>query len=191
MRKKPKEVPVKPGKSYARFILTAVLILVVGYFLITKYLDNRPKEVNKNNTTNTTPRTEMPEPQFKKQGELSFISAKDKKEIRKIDIEIADSDSSRMMGLMFRKSMDDTKGMLFIFDKAEQHSFWMKNTVMSLDIIFINENNEIVKIHKHTKPFSTESLPSIKPSMYVVEVQAGFTDKYGIKDGDKINFTKQ
>jgi uncharacterized membrane protein (UPF0127 family) len=95
-----------------------------------------------------------------------------------------------MMGLMFRKSMDDAKGMLFIFDKSEEHSFWMKNTVMSLDIIFINENKEIVKIHKNTKPFSTESLPSIKPSMYVVEVQAGFTDKYGIKEGDKIDFSK-
>ena len=191
MRKKPKEVPGKPEKSYAKFVLTAVLVLVVGYYLITKYLDSRgTKDLNKNITTNTTPKTEMPEPPFKKQGDLSFLSGKNKKEIRKIDIEIAANDSSRMMGLMFRKSMDDAKGMLFIFDKSEEHSFWMKNTVMSLDIIFINENKEIVKIHKNTKPFSTESLPSMKPSMYVVEVQAGFTDKYGIKEGDKIDFSK-
>jgi hypothetical protein len=188
---KKKKINVKPEKSYAKFILMAVLVLAVGYYLITKYLDSRgSKDLNKNITTNTTPKTEMPEPPFKKQGDLSFLSGKNKKEIRKIDIEIAANDSSRMMGLMFRKSMDDAKGMLFIFDKSEEHSFWMKNTVMSLDIIFINENKEIVKIHKNTKPFSTESLPSIKPSMYVVEVQAGFTDKYGIKEGDKIDFSK-
>lgn len=169
----------------------AVLVLVAGYYLITKYLDNRgTKELNKNITTNTTPKTEMPEPQFKKQGELTFISGKEKKEIRKIDIEIASNDSARMKGLMFRKSMEDTKGMLFIFEVPEVHSFWMKNTIMSLDIIFINENKEIVKIHKNTKPFSTESLPSVKPSIYVVEVQAGFTDKYKIKEGDKIEFNK-
>jgi len=96
-----------------------------------------------------------------------------------------------MMGLMFRKSMEDTKGMLFIFDKTDMHSFWMKNTIMSLDILFVNEDKEIVKIHKNTKPYSTESLPSGKPAIYVVEVIAGFTDKYGVKEGDKIEFVKQ
>jgi uncharacterized membrane protein (UPF0127 family) len=67
----------------------------------------------------------------------------------------------------------------------------MKNTIMSLDIIFVNENKEIIKIHKNTKPYSEESLPSVKPSIYVVEVIAGFCEKYGVKEGDKIEFTKQ
>jgi uncharacterized protein len=175
-------------KSYARFILVAVLVLILGYFLITQFLSNGgKKDLNKN----TTQKTETPEPQFKKQGELKFLYGKNKKEIKSIDIEIASNDSSRMMGLMFRKSMEDTKGMLFIFPQSDMHSFWMKNTIMSLDIIFVNEDKEIVKIHKNTKPYSTESLPSGKPAIYVVEVIAGFTEKYGVKEGDKIEFVKQ
>jgi uncharacterized membrane protein (UPF0127 family) len=78
--------------------------------------------------------------------------------------------------------------MLFVFVISELQSFWMKNTPLSLDIMFVNENKEIVKIHKSTTPYSKESLPSEKKSMYVVEVIAGFSDKYGIKEGDKIDF---
>ncbi len=62
--------------------------------------------------------------------------------------------------LMYRKSMDDTKGMLFIFQKEEPQSFWMKNTVIPLDIMFVNSKKEIVKIFKNTIPFSENSLPS-------------------------------
>jgi len=186
-KNKNKNTPVKET-NYGRFVLVAVLILIAGYFLITQFLGKGgSRELV---TTNTTPKKEVPEPQFKKQGELTFLSGKGKKEIRKIDIEIASSDSSRTYGLMFRKSMDDTKGMLFIFDEAGPQSFWMKNTIMSLDMLFVNEDKEIVKIHKNTKPYSTDSYPSVKPSMYVVEVTAGFTEKYGIKEGDRIAFSK-
>jgi uncharacterized membrane protein (UPF0127 family) len=184
----------KKESGYGKFIFLGVLILIVGYFAITYFLDDRGKgKLNKDvNTTNTTTqKTEVSEPQFRKQGELKFLSSNGKKEIRKIDIEFADKDSARMMGLMYRKSMEDTKGMLFIFETSEPHAFWMKNTIMSLDIIFVNENKEIIKIHKNTKPYSTESLPSVKPSIYVVEVIAGFCEKYGVKEGDKIEFTKQ
>ena len=187
MAKKIDNKTVKKESNYSKFVLIAVLILILGYFVINNYLVDKDKKVV---TTNTAPKTEVSEPQFKKQGELKFLTSNGKKEIRKIDIELAASDSARMMGLMYRKSMEDTKGMLFIFEQSEEHAFWMKNTIMSLDIIFVNEDKEIVKIHKKTKPFSTESLPSGKPSIYVVEVIAGFCDKYGVKEGDKIDFTK-
>ncbi|HEY5123053.1 MAG TPA: DUF192 domain-containing protein [Ignavibacteria bacterium] len=183
----------KKESGYGKFIFLGVLILIVGYFAITYFLDDRGKgKLNKDvNTTTTTQKTEVSEPQFRKQGELKFLSSNGKKEIRKIDVEFADKDSARMMGLMYRKSMEDTKGMLFIFETSEPHAFWMKNTIMFLDIIFVNENKEIVKIHKNTQPYSEKSLPSEKPSMYVVEVIAGFCEKYGVKEGDKIEFTKQ
>jgi uncharacterized membrane protein (UPF0127 family) len=188
LNKNKKVINTKEEKSYGRFVLLAVLVLILGYFLITQFLGgDGKKDLNKN----TTQKTETPEPQFKKQGELKFLYGKNKKEIKSIDIEIASNDSSRTMGLMFRKSMDDTKGMLFIFPQSDMHSFWMKNTIMSLDILFVNEDKEIVKIHKNTKPYSTESLPSGKPAIYVVEVIAGFTEKYGVKEGDKIEFVKQ
>ncbi|MBK8380494.1 MAG: DUF192 domain-containing protein [Ignavibacteria bacterium] len=75
---------------------------------------------------------------FKKEGELEFLGKDGKQTVRKVDIEIAENDDERMQGLMYRKSMDDNKAMLFIFEKEEPQSFWMKNTIMSLDIIYVN-----------------------------------------------------
>ena len=169
------------------YVLIAVVVIVAGYFIYTSINDKKPIE-HKVNTEENDKQKETQEPQFKKQGELEFVSAKDKKVIKKIDVEIADNDAKRSRGLMFRKTMEDTQGMLFVFVVSELQSFWMKNTVLSLDIMFVNENKEIVKIHKNTTPFSEKSLPSEKKSMYVVEVVAGFSDKYGVKEGDKIDF---
>ncbi len=169
------------------YLLIAVVVIVAGYFIYTSINDKKPIE-HKVNTEKNDKQKETQEPQFKKQGELEFVSAKDKKVIKKIDVEIADNDAKRSRGLMFRKTMEDTQGMLFVFVVSELQSFWMKNTVLSLDIMFVNENKEIVKIHKSTTPFSEKSLPSEKKSMYVVEVVAGFSDKYGVKEGDKIDF---
>lgn len=169
------------------YVLMAVVVIIAGYFIYTTINDKKPIE-HKVNTEKTDKQKESQEPVFKKQGELEFISSKDKKTIKKIDIEIADNDAKRQRGLMFRKTMEDTQGMLFVFVLSEQQSFWMKNTVLSLDIMFVNESKEIVKIHKSTTPFSEKSLPSEKKSMYVVEVNAGFSDKYGVKEGDKIDF---
>ncbi|MBS1516560.1 MAG: DUF192 domain-containing protein [Bacteroidetes bacterium] len=170
-------------------MLIAVILIIAGYFAYTNLFKEEaikppvfidPKEKVKS----------VQEPQFKKEGELEFLSANSKDTIRKIDVELATNDDERMQGLMYRKSMDDNKGMLFIFDKEEEQSFWMKNTIMSLDIIYINSEFKIVKIYKGTTPFSENSLPSGKPTKYVVEVAAGFTDRYKIKEGDKIMFTK-
>ena len=66
----------------------------------------------------------------------------------------------------------------------------MRNTIIPLDIIFVNSKKKIIKIHKKTEPFSERSLPSFKPALYVVEVNAGFTDKFGIKEGDHIDWRR-
>jgi uncharacterized protein len=177
----------KQDNSFLKWVLISVIVLIAGYFASTYFLDgNKKREVNKQ----TTQKQEVPEPPFKKQGTLDFLNAKEKT-IKSIDIEIAGTDSARMMGLMYRKSMTDEQGMLFIFENSEPRSFWMKNTIIPLDIIYINENKEIVSIAKKTKPYSTESIPSGKNAQYVVEVNGGFTDKYEIKAGDKIKYTKE
>jgi uncharacterized membrane protein (UPF0127 family) len=106
--------------------------------------------------------------------------------IVKIDIEIADNNYERQLGLMNRQSMEELQGMLFIFPVERYQSFWMLNTLFSLDIIFINQNKEIVTIHKNTTPLSQQSYPSSKPAIYVLEVIAGFTEKYSIEEGCKI-----
>jgi len=179
-----------PETKKPNFVLIGLIVIAVAigaYFVYTIINDNKKPEF-KLNTENLNKSKETAEPQFKKQGELEFISKKDGKQIKKIDIEIADNDDKRQHGLMNRKTMEDSQGMLFVFIISELQSFWMKNTIISLDIMFVNENKEIVKIHKNTTPFSLESLPSGKKSMYVVEVNGGFSDKYGVKEGDKIDF---
>lgn len=140
-------------------------------------------------TTAPTTNTEaMPEPVFKKEGELFFQPASGGKAIAKIDIEKAETDVERAQGLMFRKSMPEDKGMLFLFERSEQQGFWMRNTYIPLDIIFVDENNVITTIHENTKTLNDNSLPSNGPAKYVVEVNGGYTKKHGIKVGDKISW---
>ncbi len=186
-----KQKPEQSSKTNsAKYILIAVLIAVAGYFIYDNFID---KDKNDKYVFSTDPQERfknIKEPQFKKEGELEFLSSDGNTVIKKIDVELAENDDERMQGLMYRKSMDEFRGMLFIFDSENDESFWMRNTIMSLDIIYVNAHREIVKIFKHTTPFSESSLPSGKPAQYVVEVNAGFTDKYGIKEGDKIRFEK-
>lgn len=122
---------------------------------------------------------------FKKEGELTFTDSVGN-QIIKIDVEIADNDYERQLGLMNRQSMEEMQGMLFIFPEERFQSFWMLNTLFSLDILFINSNKEIVTIHKNTTPLSEQSYPSSKPAIYVLEVNAGFCERHNIKLGDKI-----
>jgi uncharacterized membrane protein (UPF0127 family) len=137
----------------------------------------------------TTKKIEKPSIPFVKQGEVYFHD-KEKKMITAIDVEIAETDEKRHRGLMFRNKMEENQGMLFIFDNEEIQSFYMKNTLIPLDIIFINAKKQIVKIYKNTTPLSEKDLPSFKPCLYVVEVNGGYTDKYKIKEGDYIDWRR-
>jgi uncharacterized protein len=143
---------------------------------------------NQNKPNPNIPPRFVYEPKFVKEGELYFLNKKDT--LKKINIEIAEKSEEREQGLMYRKSMDESNGMLFIFEKSEPQNFWMKNTIIPLDIIYINENKEIVTIQENTVPFSEESIPSYKNAMFVVEVNAGFCGKFRIKEGTYISFNK-
>jgi len=81
--------------------------------------------------------------------------------------------------------------MLFIFEQEQPLAFWMMNTMISLDMVFVNAQMEIVTIHAHTTPFSTESYPAAKDGLYVVEVNAGFCERHGIEEGDRIRFERK
>lgn len=166
---------------YLYFILGAVLVLLIGYLVISHYMDKPEKPQPKK-------QVEMKEPEFRKDGTLKFVSAKGNKLIKQIDIETALTEQQHEQGLMYRKSMDEARGMLFVFPNSEQRSFWMKNTFIPLDIIYISADKEIVKIVKNAVPRSEKSLLSEKDAMYVVEVVGGFCDKYNIIEGDKIDF---
>lgn len=106
-------------------------------------------------------------------------------------VEIACTSIEIARGLMFRDELPADRGMLFVFKEEGIHSFWMKNTHVPLDIIWINENKEIVFISKNTPPCG-EECPSVVPdksATYVLEVNGGATDAIGLEIGDKLSFT--
>ncbi|MDR0333049.1 MAG: DUF192 domain-containing protein [Dysgonamonadaceae bacterium] len=125
---------------------------------------------------------------FVKQGELTFISAAASDTLARINIEVADDFESRRRGLMFRSSIPENGGMLFLMELEEMQSFWMQNTHISLDILYVNANMKIIDIHANTKILSEQSYFSSAPALYVVEVNAGFSYRNNINVGDKISF---
>jgi uncharacterized protein len=124
---------------------------------------------------------------FKKQGELLFLDSVNNLKA-KINIEVANDDDETAQGLMYRYNMDETNGMLFIFPKEEFLTFWMKNTYITLDIIFVNSEKEIVNIHEYTEILSKKSYQSSLPVKYVIEVNGGFCSRNNITINNKINF---
>jgi len=126
---------------------------------------------------------------FKKEGELLLKKAGNDSIIANLDIEIADDDYQFQTGLMYRKSMEPNRGMLFVFKYQRPLSFYMKNTEFPLDIIFINNAKKIVSITKNTTPFEQTSLPSGAPARYVLEVNAGLTDDWNLAIGDIVEWS--
>ncbi len=168
-----KSHPAKKGIKPLYQVIAVAAVLALIFFLVFPDIFKKDKSLD--------------EYTFTKEGELTFYS-QDNKPIVKIDLEIADTEYDRELGLMKRKSMEEKQGMLFIFPVEDEKSFWMRNTFISLDMIFVNSKKEIVTIHKNTKTLSDQSYPSSAPALYVIEVVGGFTDKYHIKEGDKISW---
>ncbi len=127
---------------------------------------------------------------FKKEGELVVTKITSDSTKVKLDIEIAYTDYDIQTGLMYRNSMQKNQGMLFVFEDVRERSFYMKNTKIPLDLIYINENNTIVSFQKNAKPFDESSLPSNAPAKYVLEVNAGLVDLWNLAIGDSINYTE-
>ncbi|MBR2299365.1 MAG: DUF192 domain-containing protein [Alphaproteobacteria bacterium] len=104
-------------------------------------------------------------------------------------VEIADTPDKMIKGLMYREHLKSDSGMIFIFDAdhSQPIAMWMKNTFISLDMLFLNENKEIIAIYENAEPLSLKTIrPTLKPSAYVIELNAGEVKKHGIKPGDKI-----
>lgn len=132
--------------------------------------------------------TPAKEPVFVKEGELSFRNPDGKKVIHRLDIELAETSEERQQGLMYRKSMQDGQGMLFVFETEEPQAFWMRNTYIPLDIIYVNSKFQVVSIQKNCKILNDTPLPSGAAAQYVVEINGGLSDKLGIKTGSVIEW---
>lgn len=105
----------------------------------------------------------------------------------RVSVEIADTPQKRSFGLMYRRDLPESHGMLFLFPREEPLSFWMKNTPLPLDIVFINTAHTIVSIAQNTTPFSEKPLPSGSPAQFVLEVNGGFCQRQGVTAGDRVD----
>src|SRR6185312_1225927 len=120
--------------------------------------------------------------------ELKTLEIASKSGVHVFAVEIADTDASREKGLMFRKSLPEGQGMLFDFHEEQPVGFWMQNTYIPLDMIFIRGDGSILRIAENTEPLSTRIIPSGGLVRAVLELIGGSAHKFGIAPGDKVAF---
>ncbi len=118
--------------------------------------------------------------------ELQPLEIVTKSGVQVFSVELAKTDEERATGLMYRKELADGRGMLFDFTPEQPVSMWMKNTFISLDMIFIGADGRVLRIAENTEPQSTRIISSGGPAKGVLEVIAGTARKYGIAPGDRI-----
>lgn len=136
--------------------------------------------------------SDQPDPEdtsFQKEGRLAFLQPNGDT-LRAIDIEIADTNEERQRGLMHRRSLGYNRGMLFIFDEVDDGGMWMRNTPLPLDIVFVAPDSQVINIARRTTPFSDESIEPAAPRKFVVEVRAGFANRFGLSDSTRVRWTR-
>jgi uncharacterized protein len=104
----------------------------------------------------------------------------------RFSIELAATDQQRLLGLMYRRALPHDAGMLFLYDRPQMISMWMKNTFIPLDMIFIGPDARVHRIAKHAEPFSTDVISSDGEVQGILEVNAGTADAIGLKPGDEV-----
>jgi uncharacterized membrane protein (UPF0127 family) len=105
---------------------------------------------------------------------------------QKFAIELALSDAQMEQGLMFRRSLAPNTGMLFDFKSPTNVTMWMKNTVIPLDMLFLDGRGRIIDLHERAVPYSTDVIAARAPSRYVIELNGGTASRLGIKPGDQV-----
>ena len=106
-----------------------------------------------------------------------------------VSLEVAATPAERERGLMYRTSLAEGRGMLFVFDEDGNHGFWMKNTVIPLDMLFIARDGRVVGIHPDATPLSTAQIGVGAPLRYVLEVPGGWARRRGVAAGDHVDLT--
>jgi hypothetical protein len=118
--------------------------------------------------------------------ETSLVEIASKSGVHAFTVEVVDNDADRAKGLMYRKSLPEGTGMLFDFKRDQDVSFWMQNTYIPLDMLFIRGDGRILRIQENAEPLSTKLIPSGGPVRAVLEVIGGTTRKLGIAAGDRV-----
>jgi uncharacterized membrane protein (UPF0127 family) len=118
--------------------------------------------------------------------ELQTVEIASKNGVHAFSVEMAENDADRTKGLMYRKELPEGKGMLFDFKRDQEVSFWMQNTYIPLDMLFIRGDGTILRIAENTEPLSTKLVPSGGAVRAVLEVIGGTARKFGIAPGDRV-----
>lgn len=146
------------------FATIAVLIFTIGLIFQNSYI--RPNYLDDND----------------------IIALKHDKSGTQIQLAVAASSQKRADGLMFVESLNENEGMFFIFDSLEVLNFWMKNTPLSLDIIFLDQDFRVVNIHKSTIPNQTRIIySSVYPAKYVIELESGWSERHSLSPSDSFS----
>lgn len=120
---------------------------------------------------------------FADDAQLSITSATGE---HRFTVEVVDTNETRAQGLMFRKELAPDAGMLFDFKESRQVAFWMENTLIPLDMLFVKEDGTIANIHVNATPLDRTSIPSDGPVQFVLEIPGGRSVELGIVAGDKV-----
>lgn len=168
------ESPPKKRSSVAAMLLVATFfICVVAYILQGAYgIAGDDLDANGNPTPVTFERDK-----------LSIQTKNGKVEI---EVEVAKSALQQERGLMYRKSLAEKTGMIFLFPKSDELTFWMKNTYIPLDMLFVDEKGIITRVAENTKPLSTRYIHSIGKAIAVIELAGGSAAKLNIATGDRV-----
>ncbi len=127
---------------------------------------------------------------YNKDGELFFYKQQNGDLITSVVIEFAETKEKRKLGLMHRQDLEEGYGMLFVFPDSRKRFFWMKDTFIPLDIIYVSEDYKIVSILKNTKPLNKKRLPSRSNAKFALEVNAGFSERFNLRVGDSMAYKK-
>ncbi|MAZ97097.1 DUF192 domain-containing protein [Schleiferiaceae bacterium] len=165
----------------------AVWIIGLGLaaFIIPSVISGIGKSGSMRNSTKTVPSKTPYEPPFRQDGIVYALNSNDT--VAAFKTEYAKNAESIEVGMMYRKNVSPDMAMLFFMEGGDLlRSFWMKNTMVSLDIIYIDANGMVVSIKENAQPLNTTSLPSEGPASYVLEVLGGTSAKLGLKKGTEI-----
>ncbi len=169
------------------FVRFPVGVLLVGVLLLCGGVAGCETDAPETPTDEST--ADPLTPTFTKEGTLTLVDSSGRP-LHKIDVEFAETPAERQQGLMQRRSMDYGKGMLFLFDEPSTRGMWMKNTPMPLDILFLAPDSTVINIAKRTRPFSETSIEPDAPKRFVLEVRAGFADRFNIRPGTRVRWQR-
>ncbi|MDR6302017.1 DUF192 domain-containing protein [Mesonia maritima] len=140
----------------------------------------------KEGNENEEQRIETNQPSFTNEGSLLFLN-QSKDTLAELEIELAEDSYEHQTGLMHRESMEENRGMLFVYGNDKPRpNFYMKNTYIPLDMIYINSNQKVVDIYRNAKAMDETPIPSEALAQYVLEVNSGMADKWNLTVGDSV-----